>query len=72
MDYLVRAVLSDTERFREEPDAGTKIFIRQLIEMHANNLGTESETMRLVSEFQSELEIVLDAPHVSIHNGDAA
>ena len=72
MDYLVRAVLSDADRFRDEPDAGTRIFIRQLIEMHANNLGAESESMRLISEFQREIEIALDAPQVALHNGDAA
>src|SRR5205823_2528690 len=38
MDYLVRAAVADVDRFQGEGDAGTRIFLRQLIEMHASNL----------------------------------
>ncbi len=38
MDYLVRAALADADRYRAETDPGTRIFIRQLVEMHAANL----------------------------------
>ncbi len=70
MDYLVRAALADVERFQEEPDAGTRIFIRQLIEMHATNLSAECDNMRLVGEFSGTLQSVLNAPAVDPSNGD--
>src|SRR5919205_549424 len=56
MDYLVRAAVADVERFQEESDAGTRIFIRQLIEMHSSNLAVECENMRLMGELCSSLE----------------
>lgn len=62
MDYLVRAAVADVERFQEEADPGTRIFIRQLIEMHASNLTVECENMRLVSELCSSLEAAVNAP----------
>jgi hypothetical protein len=73
MDYLVRAAVADVERFQEEPDPGTRIFIRQLIEMHASNLTLECENMRLVGELCHQLETIVSAPS-SLHdeNGDAA
>lgn len=71
MDYLLRAAVADVDRFQEESDAGTRIFIRQLIEMHATNLSAESENMRLVGEFCMALDAALDAPHVPAENGDA-
>lgn len=61
MDYLVRAALADAERFQDETDPGTRIFIRQLIEMHTNNLSVESENMRLVGDFCTALESALSA-----------
>src|SRR3954463_15595748 len=54
MDYLVRAAVADVERFQEEPEAGTRIFIRQLIEMHASNLALECENMRFVGDLCSQ------------------
>ncbi len=74
MDYLVRATVADVDRFQDEPDAGTRIFIRQLIEMHAANLTVECENMRLVGELCHQLEtIVSDTPtHLSHDNGDVA
>lgn len=71
MDYLVRAAVADVERFHDEPDAGTRIFIKQLIEMHASNLSVESENMRLVSEFCNALDATLNAGVASDENGDA-
>src|SRR3954447_7875266 len=59
MDYLVRAAVADVDRFHEETDAGTRIFIRQLIEMHASNLSVESENMRLIGELCNALEAVV-------------
>ena len=72
LDYLLRATLADVDRFREEPDAGTRIFIRQLIEMHASSLATESGNMHLVAEFCEALDSVLDSQPASAQKGDAA
>ena len=73
MDYLVRAAVADVDRFDGEPDAGTRIFLKQLIEMHASNLAVECENMRLVSELCHSLEAAVNvgpAPYQA--NGDAA
>ena len=72
MDYLVRAAVADVDRFQEEGDAGTRIFIRQLIEMHASNLSVESENMRLIGELCNALEAVLnDGTPDPLRNGDS-
>ena len=64
MDYLVRAAVADVERFEGETDAGTRIFLRQLIEMHASNLAVECENMRLVGELCGSLESLVNGePH---------
>ena len=60
MDYLVRAAVADVERFEGESDPGTRIFLRQLIEMHASNLAVECENMRLVGELCGSLESVVN------------
>ena len=62
MDYLVRAAVADVERFHEEGDPGTRIFIRQLVEMHASNLAVECENMRVVGELCSALETAVNGP----------
>jgi hypothetical protein len=70
MDYLVRAAVADVERFRDESDPGTRIFIRQLIEMHASNLAVECDNMRLVGELCSSLEAAVNGPADSLDNGE--
>ena len=79
MDYLVRAAVADVDRFQEETDQGTRVFIRQLIEMHASNLSVESENMRLVAELCRSLDAIVNGTQQqhnsdSLHeeNGDAA
>ena len=72
MDYLVRAALADVERFHDESDAGTQIFIQQLVEMHATNLAAEGENMRQVHEFCNALTSALHDHSSSIQDGDAA
>jgi hypothetical protein len=72
MDYLVRAAVADAERFQEESDAGTRIFIRQLIEMHATSLSAEADAMGLVQDFCNALGSALDDAAASVPNGDAA
>ena len=71
MDYLVRAAIADVERYQAEHDAGTRIFLRQLIEMHASNLAVECENMRLVGELCGSLEAAVAAPAAD-ENGGAA
>jgi hypothetical protein len=70
MDYLVRAALADAQRYQDEGDPGTRIFIRQLVEMHAANLRLESQNMRLVGELCAALESLVDASTESDARGD--
>ena len=76
MDYLVRAAVADVDRFDNEADPGTRIFLRQLIEMHSSNLAVECENMRLVGDLCHSLEEAVngeDGPdHYHQANGDAA
>ena len=72
MDYLVRAALADVDRFQEESDAGTRIFIRQLIEMHASNLASECDDMRVVGDFCAQLDTVLNGTPAQYPNGGEA
>jgi hypothetical protein len=72
MDYLVRAAVADVDRFQDETDAGTRIFIRQLIEMHAGNLSTESDNMGMIGEFCQALESAMNARLAVAGNGEPA
>ena len=76
MDYLVRAAVADVERFQNEADAGTRIFLRQLIEMHSANLAQEGENMRLVAELCEFIDGALGEGVIpaanAFRNGDAA
>ncbi len=76
MDYLVRAAIADVHRLHDEEDHGTQIFLRQLIEMHAQNLAIECENMRLMGELCNSLEAAVAtdpaSASVALRNGDAA
>ena len=72
MDYLVRAAVADAERYQDETDPGTRIFIRQLVEMHAANLRQESQNMRLVGDLCGELEALVDGSFDARDQGDFA
>ena len=72
MDYLVRAAVADAERYRDETDPGTRIFIRQLVEMHAANLRQESQNMRLVGDLCGELESLVDGTFDAPDRGEFA
>ena len=73
MDYLVRAAVADVDRYDHENDQGTRIFLRQLIEMHSSNLALECDNMRLVGELCHSLEsAVHEEPSIYQANGDAA
>ena len=70
MDYLVRAALADAGRYQDETDPGTRIFIRQLVEMHAANLRLESQNTRLIGELCAVLESMVEAPAESKTRGN--
>ncbi len=70
MDYLVRAALADAQRYQDESDPGTRIFIRQLVEMHTANLRQESQNMRAVGELCNVLESMVDSSHDMDAPGD--
>jgi hypothetical protein len=70
MDYLVRAAVADAERYRDETDPGTRIFIRQLVEMHAANLREESQNMRMMGDLCGALESLVDETFDPRDRGD--
>ncbi len=70
MDYLVRAALADADRYQAESDPGTRIFIRQLVEMHVANLRLESQNMRLVGDVCAAFEAIVDGSVDSQDEGD--
>lgn len=72
MDYLVRAAVADVERYQAEADAGTRIFLRQLIEMHASNLSVECENMRMMGELRGQIEAAINAPSAQRAHGGPA
>jgi hypothetical protein len=61
MDYLLRAAIADVDRCLNEPDPGTRGFLRQLVEMHASNLAAEAESMRVVGDLARSIEQILDS-----------
>ena len=72
MDYLVRAAVADVERFQDENDPGTRIFIKQLVEMHTANLRLESQNLRMISDLCNVLETIVSTPAGSNGSGETA
>jgi len=72
MDYLVRAAVADVERFQDETDPGTRIFIKQLVEMHTASLRQESQNMRMIGELCNTLEELVSAPASPSGTGETA
>jgi hypothetical protein len=71
MDYLVRAAVADVERFQDEPDPGTRIFIKQLVEMHTANLRQESQNLRAIADLCNMLDALVQTPQEpSYSSGD--
>ena len=70
LDYLIRAAVADVDRYHDETDAGTRIFIRQLIDMHASNLASECESMQAVHEFCQTLGAALENEPEPFRDGD--
>lgn len=62
LDYLVRAAVADVERFQDESDPGTRIFIKQLVEMHTANLRQESGRMDTIAELCDMLDAIVQSP----------
>ncbi len=62
LDYLVRAAVADVERFQDETDPGTRIFIKQLVEMHTANLRQESRHMDSIAELCDTLDAMVQSP----------
>jgi hypothetical protein len=72
MDYLVRAAVADVERFQDETDPGTRIFIKQLVEMHTASLRQESQNMRIIGDLCNTLEELISAPAGPAQRGETA
>jgi len=72
MDYLVRAAVADVERFQDENDPGTRIFIKQLVEMHTANLRLESQDLQMISDLCNMLEAIVSTPAGSNGSGETA
>jgi hypothetical protein len=72
MDYLVRAAVADVERFQDETDPGTRIFIKQLVEMHTASLRLESQNMRVIGDLCNLLDSLVSAPADSNASGETA
>ena len=72
MDYLVRAAVADADRFQDETDPGTRIFIKQLVEMHTASLRQESQNMRMIGELCDVLETIVSVPAAPHGSGEHA
>ena len=72
MDYLVRAAVADVERFQDETDPGTRIFIKQLVEMHTASLRLESQNMRMIGDLCNLLEALVSIPSAPNGTGETA
>ena len=72
MDYLVRAAVADADRFQDETDPGTRIFIKQLVEMHTASLRQESQNMRMIGELCDVLETIVSVPDATHGPGEHA
>ena len=72
MDYPIRAAVADIERFQDESDPGTRIFIKQLVEMHTASLRLESQNMRMIGDLCNMLEEIVNTPPGSHGSGETA
>lgn len=59
IDFLIRAVMADMERFALETDAGSQVFLRQLILMHLEHLEANSSRNSTTSEFIDAVRVWL-------------
>ena len=61
LDFLVRAVMTDLERYQAEADSGTRIFLKQLILMHLHHIGQNGGQTGALSEFSEAVHHWLDS-----------
>jgi hypothetical protein len=59
IDFLIRAVMADMERFALETDGGSRVFLRQLILMHLEHLESNSSRNSTTSEFIDAVRVWL-------------
>ena len=51
LDFLVRAVMTDLERYHQETDSGTRVFLKQLILMHLHHINKNGGQSGALAEF---------------------
>jgi len=51
LDFLVRAVMTDLERYHQETDSGTRVFLKQLILMHLHHINKNGGQSGALGEF---------------------
>lgn len=59
IDFLIRAVMADMERFAHETDSGSQVFLKQLILMHLEHLELNSVPDSTTSEFVDAVRVWL-------------
>lgn len=59
IDFLIRAVMADMERFVQEADPGTQVFLKQLILMHLDHLESNSVPQSTTTEFVDAVRVWL-------------
>ena len=59
IDFLIRAVMADMERFAHETDSGSQVFLKQLILMHLEHLESNSVPDSTTSEFVDAVRVWL-------------
>ncbi len=60
LDFLVRAVTTDLQRYQSEIDSGTKVFLKQLILMHLDHIGQNGGQTGALNEFSEAVYQWLD------------
>ena len=61
---------ADVERFQDETDPGTRIFIKQLVEMHTANLRQESQHMQAIGDLCDMLDAMVQPTEQAYPAGD--
>lgn len=77
LDFLVRAVMTDLERYHQETDAGTRVFLKQLILMHLHHINKNGGQSGALGEFTEAVHHwfaseEVDMPAVKPANGNAS
>ncbi|MFM7128168.1 MAG: hypothetical protein ACKO5E_22540 [bacterium] len=59
LDFLVRSIIADMERYAEETDGGTQVFLAQLIEMHLHHLEANGGPTPALQDFAEAVRVWL-------------